>query len=52
MKKEAETPAVPAPSSTDVTATDVPASTGTNRREDLYNSLLATALKTVAGLER
>ena len=25
---------------------------GTNRREDLYNSLLATALKTVAGLER
>jgi len=52
VKKEAETPAVPAPSSTDVTATDVPASTGTNRREDLYNSLLATALKTVAGLER
>ena len=54
-KKETDAgapPAVPAPSSTDVTATDATASTGTNRREDLYNSLLATALKTVAGLER
>ena len=31
---------------------DANASDGTNRREDLYNSLLATAIKTVAGLER